>query len=237
MLGLIVTWVLWPVEFKNADAADLRQSFKDDYIRMIGASYLADGDFEAARQRLSQIGLDDPLQSIQNLIVRDRTSLAYPAGLYALENLSRAISAPTALAAAGRTPVNLTPQAIMIVAATPTPAAPSFSLVEHTQLGCQDEPDAAYLVFIVRDVTGQEMPNVGIEVRWSGGDDIVYTGLKPERGIGYADYQAAPGRFSATIVNAHSDQVSDLVIGDPPADCRSDRGATPRGWKLIFQQQ
>ena len=81
------------------------------------------------------------------------------------------------------------------------------------------------------------MPNVGIQVRWTGGDDIVYTGLKPERGIGYADYQAAPGTFSATILSAQGDQVSDLVIGELPADCKADRGATPRGWKLVFQQQ
>ena len=237
MLGLIVTWVLWPVEFNNADAADLRQSYKDDYLRMIGSSYLADGDLQAAKQRLSEIGLTDPLQSIQDLIARDKTSLAYSASLDALENLSRAISAPTSVAEAGQTPVNLTPQAIMVVAATPTPSAPTFSLVGHTQLSCQDEPDTAYLVFVVLDVSGQELPNVGIEVRWSGGDDIVYTGLKPERGVGYADYQAAPGTFSASVLNAHSDLVSDLVIGDPPTDCRTDHGATPRGWKLIFQQQ
>ena len=125
----------------------------------------------------------------------------------------------------------------MIVAATPTPTAQTFSLVEHMQLGCEEEPDAAYLVFVVRDADGQELPNVGIQVRWSGGDDIVYTGLKPERGVGYADFQAVPGTFSVTIINAQSDQVSDLVIGDPPADCGADHGATPRGWKLIFQQQ
>jgi len=233
---LIVTWVLWPVEFKNADVADLRQSYKDDYLRMISSAYQADGDLQAAKERLSEIRLADPVQSINDLIARDKTSPTYAASLDALGYLSKSISAPSS-GAAGQTPVNLTPQAIMIVAATPTPLAPTFSLVEHTQLSCQDEPDAAYLIFVVRDVNGQDLPNVGIEVRWAGGDDIVYTGLKPERGVGYADYQAAPGTFSATIVNAQGDEVSDLVIGDPPVDCRTDRGATPRGWKLVFQQQ
>jgi hypothetical protein len=239
IFGLLVTWVLWPVEFTNADVVDLRQSYKDDYLRMISSAYMADGDLAAARQRLVQLGLANPIQSIGDLIVRDKASLAYAASLDALSNLSRALLTPSATSAlsAGQTAVSLTPQAILVIAATPTPSAPAFSLVEHMQLGCQDEPDAAYLVFVVRDVSGAELPNVGIQVRWAGGDDVVYTGLKPERGIGYADYQAAPGTFSATILSARSDQVSDLVIGDPPADCRADRGATPRGWKLVFQQQ
>ena len=237
ILGLIVTWVLWPVEFKNADVADLRSSYKDDYLRMISSAYQADGDLETAKARLNKIGLADPVQAIDDLIARDKKSSAYAASLDALGYLARAISAPPPSAAAGQKPGSRTPQAVMVVAATPTPAAATFSLVEHMQLTCQDVPDAAYLVFVVRDANGQDLPNVGIEVRWAGGDDIVYTGLKPERGVGYADYQAAPGTFSATVLNAQSDQVSDLMIGDPPADCRADRGATPRGWKLVFQQQ
>ena len=237
IFGLLVAWVLSPVEFTNADVADLRQSYKDDYLRMISSAYQADGDLSAAQRRLSQLGLANPVQAIDALIARDKATPANTARLNALTILSRAIAAPSAAAAPGRTPVNLTPEAIMVVAATPTPSAPTFSLVEHMQLGCQDEPDAAYLIFVVRDVNGAELPNVGIQVNWAGGDDIVYTGLKPERGIGYADYQAVPGTFSATILNAQGDQVSDLVIGDSPADCKTDRGATPRGWKLVFQQQ
>ena len=236
IFGLLVTWVLWPVEFTNADVADLRQSYKDDYLRMISSAYQADGDLAGAQERLSQLGLPNPVQSIDALITRDQATPANAARLNALTSLSRAIAAPSG-AVPGRTPFSLTPEAILVVAATPTPSAPTFNLVEHMQLGCQDEPDAAYLIFDVRDANGAEMPNVGIQVRWTGGDDIVYTGLKPERGIGYADYQAAPGTFSATILNAQGDQVSDLVIGQVPADCKADRGATPRGWKLVFQQQ
>ena len=102
---------------------------------------------------------------------------------------------------------------------------------------CADDPNQARLQFIVRDSEGKDLPNIGIEIHWNNGEDTVYTGLKPERGAGYADFDAAPGIFSAAIPNTESEVAEDLRIGEPPANCRNDRGQTPRGWKLIFQQK
>jgi hypothetical protein len=55
--------------------------------------------------------------------------------------------------------------------------------------------------------------------------------------VGYADFDATPGVFSVTIPNTASERTGDLLIGEPPANCRNDRGSTPRGWKLVFQQK
>jgi hypothetical protein len=233
MIGLAVTWVVWPVQYSNADATDLRPAYKDDYLRMISAAYQVNGDLTAAKQQLSQLGLNNPTLSINNLIARDKTSSTSYASLEALASLAQSISVKPDQVAAQPTSA---PQAVVIVT-TPTVAIPIFKLVEHMQLSCVDEPDAAHLRFIVRDLKGNDLPNVGIQIAWSGGDDTVYTGLMPERGTGYADYEAAPGTYSVTILGAQSDTVSDLVVGNAPADCKTDRGATPRGWKLVFQQQ
>ncbi len=233
MIGIAVTWVVWPVQYSNADAADLRPAYKDDYLRMISAAYQVNGDLAAAKQQLSQLGLNNPTLSINNLIARDKTSSTSYASLEALASLAQSISVKPDQVAAQPTSA---PQAVVIVT-TPTVAIPIFKLVEHTQLSCVDEPDAAHLRFIVRDLKGNDLPNVGIQIAWSGGDDTVYTGLMPERGVGYADYEAAPGTYSVTLLGAQSDMVSDLVVGNAPADCKTDRGATPRGWKLVFQQQ
>jgi hypothetical protein len=123
---------------------------------------------------------------------------------------------------------------------SPTPAAqtpPSFRLATRTRLTCADAPDEPRLQFVVRDAQGHDLPNIAIEIRWTGGDDTVYTGLKPERGSGYADFDATPGNFSVTIPNTQSDIAEDLDIGEPPVNCKTDRGATTRGWKLVFQQK
>ena len=233
LIGLAVTWVVWPVQYSNTDAADLRPAYKDDYLRMISAAYQVNGDLAAAKQQLSQLGLSNPAQSIKNLIARDKAASASRASLDALTMLAQSISVKPDQVAARPTSA---PQAVIVVT-TPTAAIPTFKLVEHTQLSCVDEPDVAHLRFIVRDANGNDLPNVGIQITWSGGDDTVYTGLMPERGVGYADYEAAPGTYAVTILGAQSDTVSDLIVGDAPTNCKTDRGATPRGWKLVFQQQ
>lgn len=226
-IGLVITWGVWPVRYANVDLIDLRQSYKDDYIRMISTAYQMDGDIAAAKQRLSQLGLSNPVQAINNLVSRDNASSGNPNDLDALTSLALALSAKTQVP---------TPQTIVVVE-TPTEQVSSFALVEQTQLSCTDEPDAPHLRIVVRDASGRDLPNVGIQIRWAGGDETIYTGLKPERGLGYADFEATPGTFSVTLVNAQSDTVSDLLIDEAPANCKIDHGTTPRGWKLVFQQK
>ncbi len=235
-IGLLITWVLLPVQFVNADPVDLRQSHKDDYVRMISAAYRLDGDLADAKRQLNRLGLENPDQSIDNLITREMTRTS-ATRLEALTGLRAALSAKND--SSGQQPAHTaqaTSQAVVVVT-TPTQPVPTFHLVEHTQLGCADEPESPHLRFVVRDADGLDLPNVGIQIRWEGGDDTVYTGLKPERGTGYADFEATPGTFSVTIINARSETVSDLLIGDTPVNCKADRGATPRGWKLVFQQK
>jgi hypothetical protein len=91
--------------------------------------------------------------------------------------------------------------------------------------------------FVVRDMRGKEMPNVGIEVRSAGMDETIFTGLKPERGIGYADLDVTPGTFSLALLNAALESPVQFPVGAAPVDCALDRGATPRGWKVVLQQK
>ena len=235
-LGLVITWVLWPVQFTNADAVDLRQSHKDDYVRMISGAYQVDGDLVSAQERLRKIGIANPARTISDIITREKGTPANTGNLNALTHLAQVLSAQPGEVAAQRTPSGGDPQAVEVTA-TPAESVPRFELVKHTQLSCLDEPEAPHLRFSVLDANGHDLPNIGIQVHWDGGDDTVFTGLKPERGIGYADYEATPGTFSVTVLSGQSDTVSDLLIGEAPANCRADRGATPRGWKLVFQQK
>lgn len=235
-IGLVITWLVWPVSFTNADPSDLQQSSKDDYVAMVSAAYQMDGDLDAARLRLTRLRSGDPASVVGNLIARAKATPGNPANWGALTSLSDALNGKAATLTGGRPDPGSAPQAIVVVA-TPTEAVPTFALVTHEQLNCQDVPGAAAIVVSVIDANGRDLPNVAVQIRGSAGDEVIYTGLKPERGLGYADYEATPGNWSVSILNAQSDTVSDLSIGDPPADCRADGGATPRGWKLVFQQK
>lgn len=233
-VGLITAWGVWPVEYVNADISDLRQRYKDDYVRMIGAAYVGDGNIARALEQLDRLGTDFTAKSFGDLIIREQKSGRDMQTLGALALLAQgmgygaiSIPAPTAV------PDTVTSN-------KPVPAAQaikSFQLTERTVITCADEPNPARLQFVIRDRDGKDLPNIGIDIRWEGGEDSVFTGLKPERGAGYADFDAAPGVFTVAIPNTASEVVRDLPIGDPPANCRNDRAQTPRGWKLIFQQR
>ena len=68
LIGLVVLgWWLWPVEWTNASAADLRVEFKQDYLRMAIDSYSITGDALQAGQRWKQLGPDAP-QLLQQVL-------------------------------------------------------------------------------------------------------------------------------------------------------------------------
>jgi hypothetical protein len=203
---------------------------------MISAAYELDGDLNAAKQRLAHLGIDNPVQTINTLIDQE-THAGNSQSVSTLIRLRRAISSSSSVAVQTVMPTQVVTPTVIYVIATPETPFATFSLIEKTPLSCVDEPETAKLRFTVRDTTGREVPNVAIEIRGDGGSETVYTGLKPERGLGYADFEANPGIFSVTVLNAKSETVSNLAIGAPPANCKSDSGKTLRGWKLVFQQK
>ena len=62
----------------------------------------------------------------------------------------------------------------------------------------------------VYDRLGEGVPGVPVEVTWAGNQtDTFYTGLKPEREAGYADFEMSPGiNYTVTIPNLRSDPPS-----------------------------
>jgi hypothetical protein len=224
-----------PVEFKNANLADLRQSLKDDYVRMASIAYEKSVNLQASQRRIQTLDLANPTLAFSDLITRE-TNSSNTATRDALIHLGKALGLKLPYTAQRPAPDIPTPVAVFVVA-TPVPTILTFRLVEHLQLTCVDTPDTATLRMIVRDAAGHDLPNIGIEVRGGDVTETIYTGLKPERGVGYADYEATPGTWAVRILDAESETISDLTIGAAPADCRADRGATPRGWKLVFQQK
>ncbi len=232
IIALFITWVIWPVEYTNADPSDLRSSYKEDYVRMISTAYQMDGNLARAKSRLAQLKLGNPAQFANTLASREKQP-----GKTALLNLSQALAG---IPVSQRPTPGPTLGSLPTLALTPTREVPAFRLVERTLLSCADDAEAALLRVFVRDSQGRDLPDVGVEVRWSTGDDTIYTGLKPERGVGFADFEVVPDTYSVTVqsyksANVSSDTAAGLAVGEPPANCRADRGTTPRGWKLVFQ--
>jgi hypothetical protein len=69
-VGLLITWVLWPVEYYDTDPVDLRTEHKEDYVLMIAASYAQDDNPELAALRLEKLGFENPRQRVLHLFQR-----------------------------------------------------------------------------------------------------------------------------------------------------------------------
>ena len=81
----------------------------------------------------------------------------------------------------------------------------------------------------VLDGDGEPLPNVELLIRWQAGEDRFYTGLKPEQGAGYADYDLAAGEsYQVGIIGPESD----FALGIEADACEDGRLA---GWELVFR--
>jgi len=127
-------------------------------------------------------------------------------------------SAPTPTLLPSRTP-------------TPTQGAP-FVLLENN-LDCSLGENQPLIWVDIRDASDQPVPGVEVVVSWEDGEDHFFTGLKPELGLGYADFSMSTG-ITYTVQLADGGQpVPDLVA----AECENEDGERQWGaWHLVFIQ-
>jgi hypothetical protein len=77
----------------------------------------------------------------------------------------------------------VTPQS----AFTPVPTVGGFFTLSDYRTLCDPERTPGLLQVWVNDERGQPLPGVPLLLVWEGGQEVFYTGLKPELGNGYAD--------------------------------------------------
>ncbi|MFM8322505.1 MAG: hypothetical protein ACKOC5_16450 [Chloroflexota bacterium] len=74
---------------------------------------------------------------------------------------------------------------------SPTPGAP-FLLLSREKL-CDRQLPAPLIQVEALDRYNNPMSGILVIVKWQNGEERFYTGLKPEKGAGYADFSPAPG--------------------------------------------
>ena len=124
-----------------------------------------------------------------------------------------------------------TPLPTLSPSPTPTLGAP-FVLQDLTQV-CNPNLETPLLEVDVRDAAGQPVPSVEVIVIWSGGEDHFFTGLKPELGLGYADYEMTLGIVYALRLAEGGLPVENLMA----MECAAEDGTRYwGGWKALFVQ-
>jgi len=258
--GLVYAWFISPVEFTAVEPSELRPEFRTTYLQLVGASFAMEDDWTRAQFRLDS--LREPKAQVARQFA-EVTEQAIAEGrpapmLRAMSKLADRLGARTAVMVVYlATPVptfvpSATPTRIVLPTKspspsptfarpdtptplptfTPTPAAlPTFLLVARERV-C--EPGPAQIRVIVEDENGKGVPGVEVWVTWEDGADRFLTGLKPEKGSGYADMNIQP---AITYAVAVAQSAVSIVTGLKTEPCPSSDPAQPisASWKLTFR--
>ena len=222
IMGLLFTWVVSPIKEVDTHPQNLREDYQDIYRTLIARAYQANNNLPRAKARLALIGDEEPTLALAAQAQRYLAEGGDIETAKVLASLSSAlqtaaISAATPLPTAPEedaqtqetedtqiTPTTdneedpgqstATPEGDETAVPTATPTeSPPFILQDSTPI-CDPTLGEPLIQIIASNGEGEGVPGVALVI--SLGPDLkesFYTGLKPEVGLGYADFSAEPG--------------------------------------------
>ena len=221
-LGLIYSWVISPVSQVDTHPDSLRTDYKDTYRLLISRAYLANNNLPRAEARLELIGDEEPALALAAQAQRFLAEGGDQEMAKILANLSAALQSFAALEntpdpeeespspaesdgnqtqeseetnnSGDASEGDVTPTEEIIKSPTPEPTeSPPFILQDSSPI-CDPTLGESLIQVIATDGAGDGIPGIPLQISL-GVDpkETFYTGLKPELGLGYADYSAEPG--------------------------------------------
>ncbi len=257
-VGLLLAWVVFPVRYTETSPDTLRPEFKEAYRALIARAYAYDHNLPRARARLRLLGESAPAGALAAQAQRALAAGRPSAEVHALGALAAALGeapapvptasalspSPPAAAASPTGPANTpspAPSGFPTLPPTPTPlptrtpqpvGTAGAPLVLRALKPYCNPNDGPLLQIFVRDAAGSALPGVEINIHWLGGDERIYTGLKPDVDAGYADFLMAQHEVYQ-VRPAYGVTVTDLR----PRECQADDGTRFwGGWTLTFVQ-
>lgn len=256
--GLVLAWVVWPVQYTETDPSDLMAERKALWADLVADGYALTGDLDAARARLNLLGVSDPgafVAQVAETRLDQGASLQHVRAMARLAERLGGITArllvyiatpaptPTATPTPQPTPTATpspratqtpTPEPTLTPTPTQGPSAQVFRLVGKDYVCAPGAGPDIIAVFLL-DEDERGVPGIRIEVTWAGGADAFYTGLKPEVNPGYADFVAERGvEYSITVGTEGSEIVRGIRTSDEP--CPEIEGPYHHRWVLRFRR-
>lgn len=253
-LTLLYTWYLVPYT-PPTTPANLNPHDKEIYTVLIAASYRRDGNLPKAQSRLA--ALDDPrigetLAGMtrayidRNADPRDIRSLATLADAlgstesYMLVYLATATAPPTPSPTPTRTPTitpSPAPTRTPTVSATITPRATTsgaeFRIVQSIPL-CDPNGNRTLRIY-VNDENGKGIPGAKISVLWTGGENILFTGIKSPQNPGYADFtMGVKHTYRVSLADASGETAGSINIA--ATQCANLPENIIPSWQVVFQK-
>lgn len=127
---------------------------------------------------------------------------------------------------------SLQPTATPLPTRTPTATPGAPFLLYQQNLICNPSATTSLIQVRVFDAADQEVPGVEVIIAWDGSEEHIFTGLKPELGLGYADFTMTTGVSYVLRLADGGQPVTDLT----PAECEGEGGTRYYGsWLLVFR--
>jgi nucleotide-binding universal stress UspA family protein len=245
--GLFYTWVIDPVEYYDTAPDALYDQEKAVYLAIVGDLYAYEQDLDKAQARLAELGVEADGAVLAGFIeqyldgggrpeeVRNLARLAEDLGAHGGVLLvfgPELVPTPTPMPPTPTTPPGIEPSPFQTVAVTPTP---TFRLVDRTAV-CAAAGQQGRVSIHVQDAEGKEMAGIEIVVSWAAGQDRLFTGLRPELGLGYADFEMSPDtEYSVSLANFGGDAAEELSSALSAGVCPT--GTVALDWQITFQQE
>jgi len=240
ILGLVYSWVISPVSQVDTHPNLLRTDYKDIYRSLISRAYQANNNLPRAEARLDLIGDDEPALALAAQAQRFLAEGGDHEMAVILANLSAALQSseaaentpvpPTGTAAAsdsdenptaadedteenGGNNLDSTSTMEPVSSQTPPPTeSPPFILQDSSPI-CDPTLSESLIQIIATNSAGDGIPGVAIQISLgSDPKEVFYTGLKPELGLGYADFSAEPGLSYQVEIPDSGLIVSDIKV-------------------------
>lgn len=242
-LGLFISWGLLPLKHYEGPPSALKESLKRDYVYLISAAYAQEGDLSRAQARLKSLGYKD-LKNVFNQVLAELKAGGAPEeSLMALALLARALGIPLSgfqtlilHPTPTFTPAQFTfPTPTFTPAALPTPSpapAPSFILKAQEKY-CRPAEEPSLLEIEVLGKDGAPLSGIELIISWEGGEERIFTGLKPDKSPGYADFEMEPGTTYRVRLGIPAGQEA-VNLTSSGEDCPPERPVI--SWHIVFQE-
>lgn len=259
--GAGYAWLADPVQYVEVAPYSLKPEDRDEYRALIAAAYTATGDLARARARLELLPDGDPQQALAAQAQRIIASQGSYDTARSLALLAVALSQPEA--GSPETPSGPTPAATTTSAGveeSPVPTSPALSLAPgetpavttslaptvratlaagpaYAALDSARKCDAqrpGLLQVQVAGPSGAPVFGAPVVITWPGGEDRFFTGLNPDAGAGYADFEMAEGTSYSVRIGESGEPVNGITTAPCPAE--SGGGTYLGGWEVVFRE-
>lgn len=234
LLGLVLTWLVWPPRVTEVGPANLAGPYRTQYRLMTALAFAASTDLGRAEARLALLGDSDPVRALSSQAQEALASSDTQREARALASLADELGAYLASMQATAEAVN-TPNPGEQTASTPIEAVGEGAayFLDDQQLTCESAEAPPYVKIFIFDL--KRNPQAGVQLALSSeeAEAKFSTGQRPEMSPGYAEYPLTPG-----VAYTLSIQGIQMLSGLQAAACQTEEGEPAWGsWLLLFNAE